>query len=77
MAQVLMRDLDASTVEKLKARAADHGRSLQAEIKAILEAQAGQGTKAEARALAARIRQRIESRPQTASGMLQTEDHER
>ena len=40
MAQVLVRDLDPAIVEKLKARAADHGRSLQAELKAILEAQA-------------------------------------
>ena len=48
MAQVLVRDLDPAIVEKLKARAADHGRSLQAELKAILEAQASQVTKAEA-----------------------------
>src|ERR671922_82352 len=59
MAQVLVRDLDPAIVEKLKARAADHGRSLQAELKAILEAQASQATKAEARALATCIRQRI------------------
>ena len=56
MAQVLVCDLDTSVVEKLKVRAADHGRSLQAELKAILEAQARQVTKAEAHALAARIR---------------------
>jgi antitoxin FitA len=77
MAQVLVRDLDTSIVEKLKTRAADHGRSLQAELKAILEAQARQVTKVEARALAARIRQRIGSRPQTDSGLLQAEDRER
>ena len=77
MAQVLVRDLDPSIVEKLKARAADHGRSLQAELKAILEAQARQVTKVEARALAAHIRQRIGSRPQTDSSLLQAEDRER
>ena len=77
MAQVLVRNLDPSTIEKLKARAADHGRSLQAELKAILEAQVRQVTKAEAQALAARIRQRIGLRPQTDSGMLQAEDRER
>ena len=77
MAEVLVRDLDPAIVEKLKARAADHGRSLQAELKAILEAQASQATKAEARALAACIRQRIGLRPQTDSGMLQAEDRER
>jgi antitoxin FitA len=77
MAEVLVRDLDASVVEKLKARAAANGRSLQAELKAILEEQASQVTKAEARALAARIRRRIGARPQTDSGMLQAEDRDR
>ena len=77
MAQVLVRDLDVSVVEKLKARAAAHGRSLQAELKAILEAQVRQVTKAEARALATRIRRRIGARPHTGSGMLQAEDRER
>lgn len=77
MAEVLVRDLDASVVEKLKARAAANGRSLQAELKAILEAQAKQVTKAEARALAAHIRRRIGARPQTDSGGLQAEDRER
>ena len=77
MAQVLVRDLDAAVVERLKKRAADNGRSLQAELKAILEAQARQVTKAAARALAARIRRRIGARPQTDSGKLQAEDRER
>ena len=77
MAEVLVRDLDASVVEKLKARAAANGRSLQAELKAIIEEQARQVTKAEARALAARIRRRIGARPQIDSGMLQAEDRER
>jgi antitoxin FitA len=77
MPQVLVRDLDATVVERLKARAADNGRSLQAELKAILETQARQMTKAEARALAARIRQRLAGRPQTDSGELQAEDRTR
>jgi plasmid stability protein len=77
MAEVLVRDLDASVVEKLKARAAANGRSLQAELKAILEAQARQVTKAEARTLAARIRRRVGTHPQTDSGILQAEDRER
>lgn len=64
MAEVLVRDLDAAVVERLKARAAANGRSLQAELKAILEAQARQVTRAEARALAARIQRRIGMRPQ-------------
>jgi plasmid stability protein len=77
MAEVLVRDLDPPVVEKLKARAAANGRSLQAELKAILEAQARQVTKAEARALAAGIRRSIGMRPQTDSGMLQAEGRER
>lgn len=77
MAQVLVRDLDETVVEILKQRAATNGRSLQAELKAILEEQAHMASKAEARALAARVRQRIAPRPQTDSGELQAEDRRR
>jgi plasmid stability protein len=77
MAQVLVRDLDAAVVEQLKQRAAANGRSLQAELKAIFEAQARQVTKAEACALAARILRRIGAHLQTDSGELQAEDRER
>ena len=74
MAQVLVRDLDESVVDKLKERAGKNGRSLQAELKALLESQAELVSKAEARALAARIRRRVGARPQTDSGSLQAED---
>ena len=37
MAQVLVRQLDDKLVERLKKRAKEHGRSLQLEVKAILE----------------------------------------
>lgn len=37
MAQVLVRDLDDNTVSTLKQRAKQHHRSLQGEVKAILE----------------------------------------
>jgi antitoxin FitA len=40
MPQLLVRDLDAGTLERLKLRAQRHGRSLQGEVKAILEAAA-------------------------------------
>lgn len=40
MTNLLVRDVDAETVARLKARAVLHGRSLQAEAKAILEAEA-------------------------------------
>ena len=41
MAQVLVRDLDDSVVDKLKARAKRHGRSLEAELRLVLERAAG------------------------------------
>lgn len=37
MAQILVRDLDEGVVESLKRRAKQDGRSLQGEVKAILE----------------------------------------
>lgn len=73
MAQVLIRELDATVIDALKGRAASNRRSLQAELKAILEEQAYLADKAESRALAERIRQHIVSRPQTDSGRLQAE----
>ena len=40
MTSLLVRDMDQETVTRLKARAVMHGRSLQAEVRAILEAEA-------------------------------------
>jgi antitoxin FitA len=40
VSDLLVRDVDPKAVARLKARAALHGRSLQAEVKAILEAEA-------------------------------------
>jgi plasmid stability protein len=40
MSQLLVRDLDTGTVERLKLRAQRHGRSLQGEVKVILQAAA-------------------------------------
>ena len=37
MAQLLIRQLDDKLVERLKKRAKEHGRSLQSEVKTILE----------------------------------------
>jgi plasmid stability protein len=37
MAQVLVRQLDDKVVERLKCRAKENGRSLQSEVKTILE----------------------------------------
>jgi len=40
MSDLLVRDVDPAAVARLKARALQHGRSLQAEVKSILEAEA-------------------------------------
>jgi len=42
MPQVLVRDLDKETVKSLKARARRHHRSLQAEVKLLLEERAAE-----------------------------------
>ncbi|MBU1024098.1 hypothetical protein KKB99_07435 [bacterium] len=55
MAEILVRDLREKTVENLKKRAKKKGRSLQAEVKLILE-QAAAIDIAEARKLTEKIR---------------------
>ena len=48
MAQLLVRDLDESILDRLKERARQNRRSLQGEAKAILEASAATYTRTEA-----------------------------
>lgn len=76
MAQVLIRDLRADVVARLKTRAKRHGRSLQTELKEILETASRHST-VEARALADRIRQRLAGRVHTDSVELLAEDRAR
>lgn len=61
MGQVLVRDLSIRTVLRLKRRAKRHGKSLQAEAKAILE-RAAEMDIDEARVLAGRIRRKLAGR---------------
>ena len=61
MAQILVRDLEVQTVERLKSRARRGGRSLQTEVKAILE-QAAVLDAESARELARRLRRRHRGR---------------
>jgi plasmid stability protein len=61
MAQILVRNLSDEVVERLKRRAAGQGRSLQAEVKGILE-QAASIDAEEARQLASRVRRRFGDR---------------
>ena len=76
MSQVLVRRLDPTLLERLKARARRNGRSLQAELKAILEA-ASEGDLLDARLVADRIRSALKGRGTSDSGTSQAEDRRR
>jgi antitoxin FitA len=76
MAQVLVRDLDPETLERLKSRAKLHGRSLQGELKAILESAASYSM-TEARDVGRHWRERLSGRPMSDSGELLREDRDR
>lgn len=76
MAQILVRNLSDEVVERLKKRAASQGRSLQAEVKGILE-QAASVDFEEARRLAARIRSRFGEKRFRDSADLVREGRER
>jgi antitoxin FitA len=78
MAQILVRDLDESVVRKLKSRAKSNGRSMEAEIRTILES-AAQSEIDKSRFIkeAESLRKRIGRRRQTDSGILQAEDRDR
>jgi antitoxin FitA len=76
MAQVLIRDLRPQVVARLKARAKRHGRSLQAELKEILDRASNQKA-LEARAITDRIRRQLAGRTHTDSVALLAEDRAR
>jgi plasmid stability protein len=78
MSEVLVRNLEESVVEQLKVRARGRGRSLQAELKLILEGAARSAptrpSRAEYRILADRVRRVLGDRPQSDSAALLAED---
>ena len=76
MASVLVRHLDPAVVDRLKARAEENGRSLQKELKAVLEQVAMQATWAEARANIERVRKRFAGREFSDSTELVREDRD-
>ena len=81
MPDVLVRDIQSEVVESLKNRAALNGRSLQAELKIILE-QAAQSKVEDARKLAAKIRRslkdhKLNGEEYSDSAALLTEDRRR
>jgi len=79
MAQILVRNLDDETVKRLKKRARDAGRSLQAEVRKILEQEANTpklDMKA-ARELCEKFRRRFKGRKFPNSVDLIREDRDR
>lgn len=76
MAQLLIRDLDVETIERLKARAKLHRRSLQGEVKLILENEAAVSADGP-RALAERIRAAFGGKRFSDSSQLIREDRDR
>jgi plasmid stability protein len=83
MSEVLVRNLDEAVVEQLKARARGSGRSLQAELKLILEQAArpapapARPSRAAYRALADQVRAALGDGPQADSAALLAEDRAR
>ena len=76
MAQIIVRNLDDFVVERLKARARDNGRSLEAEVRQILE-QSAKVDLAQARQMALEIRARLKGRKFPDSAELIREDRDR
>jgi plasmid stability protein len=81
MPEVLVRNLDEAVVEQLKNRARGNGRSLQAELKLILEhaarPESARPSRAEYRVLADRVRAALGNRLQSDSAALLAEDRTR
>jgi plasmid stability protein len=74
MATALVRDLDDAVYERLKARAAGHNRSLEAELREILELASKQVDMVTAKAAADAMRQRLEGRVHSDSGEILAEE---
>jgi antitoxin FitA len=67
MAQILVRGLDDALVARLKERARENHRSLQGEVKAILEEAAAQATNTEIEAILAKWQRHWEQKGKTFS----------
>ena len=76
MPDILVRGLDAETVKRLKARANQHGRSLQSEVKMLVERAAGAGGEQTAEVLT-RWRKRFAGRRFSSNARLIREDRNR
>jgi antitoxin FitA len=76
MAQILVRDLDERVVKRLKARAERHGRSLQGEVKAILEREATRKSAGDRLKIIAEARALLKGRTFSDSAELIREDRD-
>lgn len=76
MGSILVRGLDQKTIERLKERARLNGRSLQEDLKALLEHAAETPTMREARRLSDRWRHRFGGRSMSDSVPLIRDDRE-
>lgn len=77
MAQVLVRQLNDKVVDRLKKRAKEHGRSLQSEVKTILEDAVPDYERAWKRIDSLRLRLKRSSRKFSNSADLIREDRDR
>ena len=81
MSDILIRNVDEAVVEQLEARARESGRSLQAELKLVLERAARPASarlsRATYRALADQVAASLGDRPQADSAALLAEDRAR
>jgi plasmid stability protein len=76
MGSILVRGLDQRTIERLKERARLNGRSLQQEVKALLERAAETLTMREARRVSDQWRRRLGGRRFSDSAQLIREDRD-
>jgi antitoxin FitA len=80
MTQLILNDIDPTILEKLKARAANHQRSLEDELKAILQEAIEPDSIAKMNAFreqAAQMRQSLSKRVHTDSAKLVRDDRDR
>jgi plasmid stability protein len=76
MGSIVVRGLDQKTIERLRERARLNGRSLQQEVKALLERAAATFTNREARRVSERWRRRLDGRSFSDSARLIREDRD-
>ncbi len=77
MANLTIRNLDDKVVERLKKKAKDNGRSLEAELRELLKQAANRKSPEELLAIADRIAAMTPNVPQTDSAELLREDRDR